>query len=387
MTSCPICQRPLEKPVYVSAQPLSITSLCDTLPANTTVFFCQNCGHLLTEPLSNLAGYYDQAYKILIDSEEEDQLYEIAGNKKVFRTEHQVKTLLQLAPPPDKARVLDYGCAKSSTLKQLTGCRPDIIPHVFDVSSMYVSFWEKFVAQGNWAIYELKPEWAGSFDLVTSFFALEHVLDPREMLQQIANLLKRGGVFYCIVPNVYSNVADFVVADHMNHFSSESLRYLLETTGFSDICITDSAHAGAFVIRAKKSQAAPPLESPACCPEKLKNLTGCVRQMADYWSDFGERVRAFERLHAGKLQAAIYGSGFYGTFIATCLQQPEKIVCFLDQNPYRQKQRLLDRPILAPELLSENVKLVYVGLNPSVARVGIQTVAAWQTRLHEYFYP
>jgi SAM-dependent methyltransferase len=387
MTFCPVCQQSPGKPIYVSAQSLSITSLCNTLPANTTVFFCQNCGHLLTEPLPNLADYYDQTYKILIDSEEEDQLYEIAGNRKIFRTEHQVKTLLQLAPLPERAKVLDYGCAKSSTLKQLFDRRPDIIPHAFDVSSMYVPFWEKFIAQGNWAIYEPKPEWSNSFDLVTSFFALEHVLNPREILQQITKLLKPGGTFYCIVPNVYSNIADFVVADHVNHFSLESLHYLLAATGFSDVCINDSAHASAFVILAKKKQVAQPFRPPAGHPERLADLTVRVHQMADYWGNFGKRVRSFEQLHANYLTAAIYGSGFYGTFIAACLDNPIKVSCFLDQNPHRQKQRQLGKLILAPELLPENVKLVYVGLNPLLARVGIQNVAAWQTRWHEYFYP
>jgi len=84
---------------------------------------------------------------------------------------------------------------------------------------------------------------------------------------------------------------------------------------------------------------------------------------------------------------AVYGSGFYGTFIATCLKHPDRVACFLDQNPHRQRQRLLDKPILPPEHLPADISVVYVGLNPRLAHAGIQSVTAWHGKSHHYFYP
>jgi len=362
---------------------VSITSLCETLPEKNTVFFCSRCGHLQTEPIANLEAYYDQTYKMLIESDEEDQLYAVVDGREIFRTDHQVDTLLSKVRLPAHARVLDYGCAKSSTLKRLLTRRADLVPHVFDVSEMYLRFWEKFVPRGNWATYTPKPQWNGYFDLVTSFFALEHVVDPCALLRKVFALLKPGGKFYLIVPNVTTNAADFVVADHVNHFSASSLERLLLATGFEPMIIDDKAHTSAWVVVAKKSAAAP-IAAAGLPPTEL---THCVHDLAAYWSGFAQKLQAFERSHSDREHAAIYGSGFYGTFLATCLNNLERVVCFLDRNPHRQNKTLLGKAILPPEQLPPGVELIYVGLNPVHARAGIQTVTAWREKSFTFFYP
>ena len=59
---------------------------------------------------------------------------------------------------------------------------------------------------------------------------------------------------------------------------------------------------------------------------ETKSISQSVHEMAAYWNEFGDRVSAFEK--AGSGAAAIYGSGFYGTFIHASLEQPEAVVCF-----------------------------------------------------------
>lgn len=383
MSHCHVCRQPLPAPLYRSACAVSVTSLCEVRPEQVAVFFCADCGHLQTEALADLKQYYDRNYKILINSEEEDQLYAVVDGRKVFRTEHQVDTLLGKVSLPTGARVLDYGCAKSSTLRRLTELRPDIEPHVFDVSDMYLPYWNRFVRPENCALYTTNPEWANRFDLITSFFALEHVVEPLALTRTISSLLKPGGRFYCIVPNVYANTADFVVADHVNHFSATSLRHLLHDAGMQVISLDDQSHASAWVLVATK-QDPPSTELPAT--SDVADFGQQSRDMAAYWQGFAERVRAFEAEHEHDSKVAIYGSGFYGTFIATCLKNPGRIACFLDQNPHRQRQRLLDKPILSPEHLPTDISVLYVGLNPRLAQAGIQSVTAWNGRTHRYFY-
>ncbi len=384
MAHCFVCHHPLESPVYVATGVTSITSLCQTIPGQITVSFCRQCGHLQTQPLLELKAYYENEYRILVATEEEDQLYAMEKGRTIFRTEHQVNTLLNHVKLPAGARVLDYGCAKSSTLKQLCQRRNDLQPYVFDVSEMYIPFWKTFIADDHWATFQPKPEWRGHFDLITSFFALEHVADPQVALRTIASLLKPGGSFYGIVPNVYTNTADFVVADHVNHFSAESLRHLLATTGFSLLNLDEIAHHGAFVIVARKNGATPTALAPSTAPKDLEEQ---VRIMANYWQGFSRRVHEFEAHHAAARSVAIYGSGFYGTFIATCLKNLEKVVCFLDQNPHRQAHTLLNKPIIAPAQLPPGVEVIYVGLNPLRARTEIESISSWRLKPHIYFYP
>ena len=117
------------------------------------------------------------------------------------------------------------------------------------------------LAEG-WAIYAPRPEWSESFDAVLSFFALEHVAAPRQFMADLHQLLKPGGSAYLLVPNVYTNVADFVVADHVNHFSQPSLATLFATAGLAKVSVDDGVHDAAFVVTAQKSDRPdPPLAS------------------------------------------------------------------------------------------------------------------------------
>jgi len=382
MNNCVVCDWELGEPLYRSPQPRSITSLCEVLPHGVTVHFCDRCGHLQTGALGDLAAYYNQSYKILIASEDEDQLYTtLLDGRKVFRTEHQVETLMRLAPPRAGARVLDYGCAKSSTLRALFERRPDVAPHCFDVSELYEPFWRKFLPEGNWAVHTTPPSWKESFDLITSFFALEHTARPQQFAHAVADLLRPGGTFYGIVPNTYANPADFLVADHVNHFSSASLQTLLARAGLHAQFVESSVHNSAWVFAARKVGR---VEQLAIAAAERTKLHDQAAGLGRYWGAYASAVTAFEERTVTRGPAAIYGSGFYGTSIASNLREPERIVCFLDQNPHRQKHTLLGKPILPPEALPSEVRTIYVGLNPTIAR-SVAEAPLFRGRELEYF--
>lgn len=375
MDACCICQSSLGTPVYASPTPCSITSLCQVLDGQTRVWHCEHCGHTQTAPLPSLDKFYAEDYHILTVSEEEDQLYEVRAGQNIFRTQHQIATLLEKVNLPVHARVLDYGCGKASTLKGLCGRRDDVVPFVFDVGEQYRSFWNDFVSADNQSIGEVPAEWAGQMDAVLSFFALEHVADPRTFVRAVHGLLKESGVFYFLVPNVFANTADLVVADHVNHFSRQSLHRLLADAGFVVREINDEAHNSAWVIVAEKAEGVE-------VDLEIEYVSQSVRDIAAYWDGFGDRVSAFE--NAGQSAAAIYGSGFYGTFIHASLVQPEAVLCFLDRNPHRQQQTLLQKPIMEPDALPEQVRRLYVGLNPRVAKAELAAVPLPEL---EVFFP
>ncbi len=376
MDACNICNEPLGAPVYESARPVSITSLCQVLEGPTRVWHCASCDHTQTAPLPALEKFYAEDYHILTASEEEDQLYAVHEGQKIFRTKHQVTTLLEKLDLPPNAQVLDYGCGKAATLKALHARRDDIAPHVFDVGEQYRDFWNAFVPAENQAVNKVPAEWAGRFDAVISFFALEHVAAPKAFVAEAHRLLRDGGTFYFLVPNVFTNTADLVVADHVNHFSENSLHRLLADAGFAVREIDSAAHNSAWVVVAEKCDA-------DGIEPTTNSVADAVIEMAEYWQEFGNRVRAFENASNG--EAAIYGAGFYGTYIHACLERPEAVKCFLDQNPHRQKQILLEKPILAPEVLSKTVRRLYVGLNPRVAREELAAME-WPRKL-EVFFP
>lgn len=88
----------------------------------------------------------------------------------------------------------------------------------------------------------------GSFDVITMWHVLEHLIDPRGDLDEARRLLRPGGVLFVAVPNRSSRLFNLVYRVmkgaepplytpqdkelHLFHFTSKSLRRLLESCGF-----------------------------------------------------------------------------------------------------------------------------------------------------------
>ncbi|MEY4428986.1 MAG: hypothetical protein RLZZ182_1675 [Pseudomonadota bacterium] len=376
--TCHVCASPVSDLLYESEAGQSLTSLCQVREGRTQVYACRACGHLQTPEMPDAAAYYESDYGILVNSEEEDQIYDMHPvHGTTYRTQHQARTLLAKLDLPAGARVLDYGCAKSSTMKLLAEQRPDLQPHLFDVSARYQPFWSRFLTPERWAVHEVPTHWQGHFDVVTSFFSLEHMVQPRQSIQQIAQLIRPGGTFYAIVPNVLTNVSDFIVLDHVNHFSVPSLQVLLADAGLEVVDIDDQAHRGAFVVVARRAAPTFDRQSPVH-HRAMAEVLDRFQTIGAFWQKASQKVRAFEQGLTADQPLAIYGAGVYGAFLVSCLQHPQRVRCHLDQNPFLQGQQVNGRPIVAPADLPRDVAALLVGLNPAHARRIISDVPALQ---------
>lgn len=379
--NCVVCLKPLDQPVFRQEGEYCVTSLARPMLGKIEVYWCDDCGHLQTVPVENIDQYYDGSYNILVGSEDEDQLYGIVNGKKVFRAEHQLNTLLSKVDLPDGARVLDYGCGKAPVLKLLCAARPGVVPYLFDVSDVYLPFWAKFAKEENWALYQPSADWSNKLDVVLSFFALEHTKDPRQFVAEVARMLRPGGLFYFVVPNPFgANASDMLVSDHVNHFSQPSLRRLLGEAGLEVQSIDEQAHDLAYVVVASRTR-----EDPSPSSKIDVMATGEeVRRLVELWSNAPERIRAFEHQHP--VPSAIYGAGFCGCYIGMNLEDKSRLVCFIDQNPYKQGTQLLGKPIVSLEAFNKTSCVIYVGLNPARARSTVERIDAWKDRSNHYFF-
>jgi SAM-dependent methyltransferase len=380
---CNVCAAPLGEPVYRSVDNASITTMNKVIPGRTEVYFCGECGHLQTTELPDLDAYYATEYEINLASEDDDQLYKVIDGRPVYRAEHQANVLRQKLHFADGQRVLDYGCAKAPTLRKVAATHTGIVPYAFDVTDKYVALWDRFIAAAHRATHEVPAAWDGTIDVVLSFYALEHVRDPQGFLRTVRRLLKPGGTFYFIVPNTYANVADFVVADHINHFSEPSLRTMLDLAGFETVEVDAQSHDAAFVVVARKLAQTAAVARTRASVDVLRSQ---VTAMAKFWGDAGARVRAFERTLPSSARCAIYGAGFYGNFIASLIKAPTRIECFIDQNTHLQGREIHGKPIVAPAALNPAIDTVFVGLNPQHARGTIEAIVAWRDAPLRYFY-
>lgn len=381
MNSCLVCESSSLVPLLELPDGLTITSLCRTIEGRVTSYFCRSCGHVQTTPLPNLSVYYAENYQILAQSAEEDQLLTLSNGKLAYRLQHQAETLMESLEIPLGAKILDYGCAKAETLRRICQTRSDLVPFCFDVSDDYSGFWKTFVLEENLATHRVRQEWDSRFDIVTTFFALEHVERPKEFVGEIFRLLRSGGKVYGIVPNLLTNTADIVVADHVNHFTVPSLERLLCDCGFSGIEISDEKHPGALLFIAEKA------EYRGITASADFRLEEQVMEIARYWEGYVGNVREFENGHRDGSCAAIYGSGFYGSFIYASLREPSKIRYFVDQNPYRQRTLHLGIPVIPVEEITADLEVLYVGLNPRIAKETIEAVDSLGGREVAIFVP
>ena len=143
-------------------------------------------------------GTFEQARRITVTPEQ--------GTTTEERWEKETAFLLEdisrFLPIRADSRVLDYGCGPGRVAKVLIerfGCRVigvDSSKAMRLLSPGYVLS-EQFV---TWApeVLDLMVDRSYQVDFAISLWVIQHVLDPKEVIQRIYNALAPGGVFYAL---------------------------------------------------------------------------------------------------------------------------------------------------------------------------------------------
>jgi SAM-dependent methyltransferase len=84
-----------------------------------------------------------------------------------------------------------------------------------------------------------------SFDVITCFDVLEHVYEPRRVMEKVTEWLKPGGIFVVQVPNIDSAESrvfgtywhGLELPRHLFHYSPKSLKFLAASAGLLDVSI------------------------------------------------------------------------------------------------------------------------------------------------------
>lgn len=367
MTACRVCGGTIAAPTY-DAPPPALTSINTLLDVPTRVFVCEGCGHAQCDDLPDIRAFYDKDYRISLASETHDQVFAVKPDGTViYRTDHQAEISLKLLDLPQGARVLDYGAAKADTLRKVFAKRPDIEPHVFDVSADYSAAWDGWIAKEQQAIYAVPPSWAGRFDAVMSHFVIEHVPDPIGFIRAISALLRPNGLLLLSMPDVSANPGDMTVADHLNHFSEASLARTLATGGFLLRTTDTASFPGAFFAVATHEADGTPSRPPGA-----RDAVDRARDICSFWERAAENLEKQAEHFRGR-KAVIYGAGFYGSWIYSRIGKTVDLVSFLDRNPHLQDTVHFGAPVLPPEAIPDDVEVLFVGLNPLKARDAIAT--------------
>ncbi|MGH9390177.1 MAG: class I SAM-dependent methyltransferase [Vicinamibacteria bacterium] len=206
------------------------------------IWICAKCSFAYTAPVlapGDLRGHYERRNhsghaELNIDTEE-------SRRGRVW--ELGLRRLGQLVAP---GRLLDVGCSVGGVLSAAS--RAGWSPVGVEISTRDA---ELVRSRLGFEVFcgtlEEAPFAQGSFDAVTFFDVLEHLLDPREALAAARRFLRPGGVLLARVPNFSFNRARIRMLQligpkegvemhlklHVNHFDPSTLAEMLEGVGFA----------------------------------------------------------------------------------------------------------------------------------------------------------
>lgn len=140
---------------------------------------------------------------------------------------------------PNK-KVLDFGCGAGGFLLKVQ-------PFVSEIAGVELELRVHDYWSSRIPLYEDIAAVKGKYDLVTAFHVLEHVLDPRAVLQELSAKLAPGGRLIVEIPNsedallTLFDCAPFqnftYWSQHLYLFNTNSLQRLAEQAGLRPISV------------------------------------------------------------------------------------------------------------------------------------------------------
>jgi len=156
---------------------------------------------------------------------------------KEFRQD-QYERMLRLLPRGTKGRLLDIGCGRGDFIRYAaqSGWNTEGVD-LMDWDSPY----EVPIRIGDFLEMDL-PE--GSYDVMTAWALLEHVRKPSLFFQKVSRLLRTGGLFIFVVPNVSAPGMRHSCAEdiprHLWLFTPDAVRRYLGTYGMEAVSVLHS---------------------------------------------------------------------------------------------------------------------------------------------------
>ncbi len=223
---------------------------------HTWLYECRQCGLVQTVPrptLQQLADYYAVDYRNgCFAGADVANLAEFPKDNLFYYNRGQsiADLLSPHVPEADSLQILDIGAGFGHILHALGERYPQAHRTAIEFSQVCVDHLRSLgIEVFTDPAEEALPRLGRRFDVVILSHVLEHLLEPRQMLQTIFDHLNPGGILYVEVPHIprdsLKKYIDSVWAPrfeepHITLFSPPVLRALLESTGF-DVPFCDTA--------------------------------------------------------------------------------------------------------------------------------------------------
>jgi SAM-dependent methyltransferase len=272
---------------------------------------------------------------------------------------------------PERLALLDFGCGTGSALRTFSARHRKWTLYGSELSDANLAGL-RFIP-GFAELFTCPPEEIPlSFDLITLIHSLEHVLDPVATLRALSGRLTGNGHVFVQVPDCSSTPYDLVIADHLSHFSGESLRFAAGQAGCETVEISDT------VLRKELSWIGQRGDGGAA-PNQLPDPHRSMKRTQHQIEWLAEQGAAAAAIASASPQFGIFGTSISGTWLRGVLG--ERVRFFVDEDPARIGRRHLGLPICAPGAIPDRAD-IYVPLIPEVAAAVAKRLARPGIRFH-----
>jgi len=276
---------------------------------------CKKCGFVYWNPpksSSELNNYYKNVYRapvVILNPDER--------RREMIRSRFQL-----LSKYATGKSLLEIGSAEGYFLQKAAEEYDKVVG--VEPSEEYAEISRKVVPKAD--IYGVIFEdfkSTSKYDVICSFFVLEHILDASAHLKQCHDMLSSAGFLYIEVPDVelypyqYSNM---IWHEHVSHFTHSTIRDILVKTGFELVDIVSPCSSykfGMSVIARKQARQMGHLCKDSRLNHEAHNLAvRCFemhhKKVASYLSALSRSMdRVLKRVRSAGIKLAIYGTGVY----------------------------------------------------------------------------
>jgi SAM-dependent methyltransferase len=342
-----------------------VTSDCKPFPAGGALFTCGNCGAIQKIPddtwLEETRAIY-RDYAIFHQSRAIDQaVFDPASGESRQRCGILAQRIKQSGLLPAEGMLLDVGAGSGAMLAACSASWEHWKLFGLDLDDRKEGMLKAIPRFER--LYTTAPDRiAAKFDLLTLIHSLEHFPEPGSMLRSLRANLAENGRLFVEVPNAEESPFDLVVADHLCHFTADSLSRLVSHCGFGiDSVATDWVKKEISLIAASKTGTHAGPDRP------LHAITGAEKTVA-WLTLFLEHARHI----AAKGRFGIFGTSISATWLASGLG--EAVEFFVDEDAARAGGTHLGRVILRPEDVPAG-STVYLAFAPETSKAIGQRVS------------
>ena len=326
------------------------------------VLMCPACGFVWVSPAPS-PELLDRYYTTLSNYENPQNSGEPSDEDK--RKHERAYSLIRNECAGRTGRALDIGCAVPYLLDLMQRDGWDVVgtdpsPRCAEIG------WDRYrikVRTGLFAPAMFQVE--EPFDVVILSHVVEHLVDPKAVLRQVAGLLADGGLLYVEVPNLLEPAVSFgfFTFEHVNYFTPTTLTGILAASGFRQRRLETYDNAdGTWPFYPVIASVSEPSDSPPAVRDDSEAAARAVREYRESSAREGERIERrvaeiVSQTRPGRL--AIWGAGIHTNQLLTMTGlAPGSIACVFDNDPKKHGRMLLGRPIRglpaeAPDIASD----------------------------------